>query len=76
MSRCHLSDKCRAGTLIDSTQAIEAHWHHLGKELGVDPNVILATSHGRRSIDTLRIYDEKKANWDCRFPSPSQARSL
>lgn len=37
----------------------------LGKELGVDPNVILATSHGRRSIDTLRMYDPNKANWDC-----------
>lgn len=36
----------------------------LGKELGVDPNIILATSHGRRSIDVLKIYDEKKANWD------------
>ena len=32
--------------------------------MGVDPNVILATSHGRRSIDVLRLYDEKKANWD------------
>jgi glycerol 3-phosphatase-1 len=30
----------------------------------VDPNIILATSHGRRSIDVLKIYDEKKANWD------------
>lgn len=38
--------------------------------MGVDPNVILATSHGRRSIDTLKLYDEKKANWDCKFPSP------
>lgn len=36
----------------------------LGKELGVDPDVILATSHGRRSIDILKLYDEKKANWD------------
>jgi glycerol 3-phosphatase-1 len=29
----------------------------------VDPNTILATSHGRRSIDVLKIYDEEKANW-------------
>lgn len=34
--------------------------------MGVDPNVILATSHGRRSIDTLKLYDEKKANWECK----------
>lgn len=38
----------------------------LGKELGVDPNVILATSHGRRSIDVLKLYDGKKANWECK----------
>lgn len=37
----------------------------LGKELGVDPEVILATSHGRRSIDTLKLYDESLANWEC-----------
>jgi glycerol-1-phosphatase len=36
----------------------------LGGELGVDPNTILATSHGRRSIDVLKMYDEQKANWD------------
>ncbi|KAK5100592.1 DL-glycerol-3-phosphatase [Lithohypha guttulata] len=30
--------------------------------MGVDPNVILATSHGRRSIDVLRIYDPARAN--------------
>ena len=26
--------------------------------------MILATSHGRRSIDVLKLYDEKKANWE------------
>jgi glycerol 3-phosphatase-1 len=26
--------------------------------------VILATSHGRRSIDVLQIYEPKLANWD------------
>ncbi|KAL9600119.1 MAG: hypothetical protein Q9219_003375 [cf. Caloplaca sp. 3 TL-2023] len=35
-----------------------------GKELGVDPAVILLTSHGRRSIETLALYDQSKANWD------------
>lgn len=33
--------------------------------MGVDPNVILATSHGRRSIDVLRIYDPARANIEC-----------
>lgn len=39
----------------------------LGKELGVDPNVILETSHGRRSIDVLQLYDPSKANWECKL---------
>ena len=37
----------------------------LGNEMGVDPNVILETSHGRRSIEVLKLYDESKANWEC-----------
>ncbi|KAL4796362.1 HAD-like domain-containing protein [Aspergillus venezuelensis] len=52
------------GTIVDSTEAIVKHWHKIGEELGVDPKVILATSHGRRSIDTLQLYDPSKANWD------------
>ncbi|KAL1599654.1 DL-glycerol-3-phosphatase [Paraconiothyrium brasiliense] len=41
----------------------------IGKEIGVDPEVILATSHGRRSIDVLKIYEPKLANWDCTYPT-------
>ncbi|RAL11435.1 HAD family hydrolase [Aspergillus homomorphus CBS 101889] len=52
------------GTIIDSTDAIVKHWHKIGAELGVDPATILATSHGRRSIDTLQLYDPSKANWE------------
>lgn len=52
------------GTIIDSTDAIVKHWHSVSAELGVDPNVILATSHGRRSVDVLKLYDPSKANWD------------
>lgn len=37
----------------------------IGAELGVDPKTILATSHGRRSIDVMQLYDMSKANWDC-----------
>lgn len=54
------------GTLVDSTSAIVKHWHHLAEEMGVDANEILATSHGRRSIDTLKLYDETRANWECK----------
>ncbi|OCL07040.1 HAD-like protein [Glonium stellatum] len=52
------------GTIIDSTNAIVKHWEKIGNELGVDPKVILATSHGRRSIDVLQIYEPKLANWE------------
>jgi len=38
----------------------------IGKELGVDPNAILATSHGRRTIEVLQIYDPKLATWECK----------
>lgn len=52
------------GTIVDSTDAIVKHWHKIGKELGVDPAVILQSSHGRRSIDTFQLYDPSKANWE------------
>ncbi|KAF6221009.1 hypothetical protein HO133_002690 [Letharia lupina] len=52
------------GTIVDSTDAIVKHWHKIGKELGVDPAMILQSSHGRRSIDTFQLYDPSKANWE------------
>ena len=44
---------------------LELRVDRIGKELGVDPNVILETSHGRRSIDTFAVLDPSKANWEC-----------
>ncbi|KAI9782957.1 MAG: hypothetical protein M1839_004432 [Geoglossum umbratile] len=38
--------------------------HSIGSELNIDPDTILATSHGRRSIDVLKGYDPKNANWE------------
>ncbi|TQN72243.1 Glycerol-1-phosphate phosphohydrolase 1, partial [Colletotrichum shisoi] len=52
------------GTIIDSTEAVVKHWHTVGNEIGVAPDVILETSHGRRSIDILRILAPEKANWE------------
>lgn len=52
------------GTIIDSTNAVIRHWETIGNEIGVDPEVILATSHGRRSIDVLQILAPEKANWE------------
>ncbi|KJX94800.1 glycerol-3-phosphate phosphatase like protein [Zymoseptoria brevis] len=52
------------GTIIDSTDAIIEYWHQLAKEIGVDGDEILKTSHGRRSIDVLRLLAPEKATWD------------
>ncbi|KAL2269979.1 hypothetical protein VTJ83DRAFT_2163 [Remersonia thermophila] len=52
------------GTIIDSTSAVVKHWEAVGKEIGVSPEVILETSHGRRSIDMLKILAPEKANWE------------
>ncbi|ROV91242.1 hypothetical protein VPNG_09708 [Cytospora leucostoma] len=52
------------GTIIDSTNAVIKHWETIGKEIGVDPEVILQTSHGRRSIDMLKILAPEKATWE------------
>ena len=41
--------------------------------MGVDPAVILASSHGRRSIDVLRLYDPARANLDCECPCACSA---
>ncbi|KAK1837261.1 HAD-like protein [Podospora conica] len=52
------------GTIIDSTSAVVKHWEAVGNEIGVSPEVILQTSHGRRSIDILKILAPEKANWE------------
>ena len=52
------------GTIIDSTNAIVKHWSTVGEEIGVDPKLILETSHGRRSIDILKFYAPEKANYE------------
>ncbi|KAL1867771.1 hypothetical protein Plec18167_008517 [Paecilomyces lecythidis] len=52
------------GTIIDSTEAIVENWRRVAKELNIDYQEIVSTSHGRRSIDVLRELDPSKANWD------------
>lgn len=44
------------GTLVDSTPAVERIWHAWGRERGIDPERILAVSHGRRAADTIRDF--------------------
>lgn len=62
------------GTIIDSTNAIVKFWTEVGTEIGVDPVTILATSHGRRSIDTLAILAPHLANWDCEYTNGGARR--
>lgn len=52
------------GTIIDSTAAIVKFWQNFGKEIGVDGDYILQTSHGRRTFDVLKIHAPHLANWD------------
>ena len=52
------------GTIIDSTEAVEKFWRNLGKEIGVDGDYILQTSHGRRTVDVLNIHAPHLVNWD------------
>ncbi|KAF3903602.1 hypothetical protein AA313_de0203957 [Arthrobotrys entomopaga] len=44
------------GTIFDSTAAVERHWTRIANELSIPPSAILSTSHGRRSLDILRIH--------------------
>ncbi|OAA56749.1 glycerol-3-phosphate phosphatase [Cordyceps fumosorosea ARSEF 2679] len=50
--------------LIDSTNTVVQHWQRIGKELGIDPNDILQTAHGRRTFDALKIICPKKATME------------
>ena len=33
----------------------------------MDPKAIMDSSRGRRSIDTIKLYDPSKANWECEY---------
>ena len=62
--KCHLFSALLFdldGTLIDSTAAVVRHWTTIGNSLGIDPSAILATSHGRRTIDVLCSIDPSRA---------------
>ncbi|BFZ60188.1 DL-glycerol-3-phosphatase [Saitoella coloradoensis] len=50
------------GTLIDSTNAVIAHWTRFGDEHGIEPALILATSHGRRTIEIIKEHVPEKAD--------------
>jgi len=52
---------CRAilfdldGVLVDSTACVERHWRTWATSHNLDAGALLANSHGRRTIDTMRL---------------------
>jgi hypothetical protein len=42
----------------------------IGERYKIDPKTILATSHGRRSIDVFAEIDPTNATWDCKSLLP------
>ncbi|KAL1930310.1 hypothetical protein VTP01DRAFT_10472 [Rhizomucor pusillus] len=49
------------GTLIDTTPLVERHWREFALEHDLDPEKILTTSHGRRTIETIAEWVPHKA---------------
>lgn len=43
------------GVLVDSTACVVRHWQMWAERHGLDTAQILAHSHGRRSVDTMRL---------------------
>ncbi|KAH8112528.1 HAD-like protein [Phellopilus nigrolimitatus] len=44
------------GTLTDSIAAVEAAWGAVAIDLGLDPETVIAATHGKRAIDNLAFY--------------------
>jgi len=45
------------GVLVDSTPAVARVWRKWAEERGLDAQKVIDTAHGRRSIETIRIFD-------------------
>lgn len=63
---------CRAvlfdcdGVLVDSRQTAQDAWTVWAQTLGIDPQKVLENLHGRRSVDTVKLY----------VPEPQQDTAL
>ncbi|KAH8112700.1 HAD-like protein [Phellopilus nigrolimitatus] len=44
------------GTLTDFIAAVEAAWGAVAVDLGLDPETVIAATHGKRAIDNLAFY--------------------
>lgn len=50
------------GTLMLSTDSVEAFWRDFGPKYGIDAEKLLETSHGRRTIDLFQLWKPEFAN--------------
>jgi sugar-phosphatase len=41
------------GTLVDSSAVVERAWRQVAREFGLDGDLVVASCHGRRSVDTV-----------------------
>ncbi|KIY51538.1 HAD-like protein [Fistulina hepatica ATCC 64428] len=41
------------GTLTDSIRAVEAAWGKVARDIGQDPEFVIAATHGKRAVDNL-----------------------
>ncbi len=62
--------RCRAvlfdcdGVLVDSDASVLAAWSRWARELGLEPDAVIAVVHGRRSADTVAaLIDEPRRAW-------------
>ncbi len=44
------------GTLVDSTPAVHRVWRRWGARHGIDGETLVRASHGRKAIETVRLY--------------------
>ncbi|KAJ4231191.1 DL-glycerol-3-phosphatase [Fusarium falciforme] len=52
------------GTIVDSTSAVIKNWKVIAEEIGVKGDVILRSSHGRRTMDVFEETAPDKADWE------------
>ncbi|WP_222840732.1 HAD-IA family hydrolase [Actinosynnema mirum] len=47
------------GVLVDSEASVTSAWTRWARELGLDPDAVMATVHGRRAVDTVALHVEQ-----------------
>ena len=52
--RCHAILFDLDGVLVDSAECVERTWRRWARHHGLDPTVVVAAAHGRRTIETVQ----------------------